>query len=250
MSRIKKLSVFFVFCFVCLFFACSRTQGTIEVKEDLMKDQKDQQWKKQAAEMVKTQIEYRGVNDARVLKVMRETPRHLFVPTGERQMAYGDYPLPIGEGQTISQPYIVALMTELLELKGHERILEIGTGSGYQAAVLAQLAKDVFTIEILCTLADQAKERLKAMKYQNVQVRCGDGYLGWPDEAPFDGIVVTAAPDTVPKELVRQLKVGGRMVVPVGDYFQELKVIVKKSEKETQETNVIPVRFVPMVHGQ
>ena len=159
--------------------------------------------------------------------------------------AYSDQPLPIGEGQTISQPYIVALMTELLELKGNEKVLEIGTGSGYQAAVLAELAKEVYTIEIIDPLTSTARNRLLELGYQNIKVKVGDGYLGWPEAAPFDAIIITCAPDHVPEPLVEQLKEGGRMVLPVGAYAQELKKIVKRSGK-IETTDIIPVVFVPM----
>ena len=162
-----------------------------------------------------------------------------------RNVAYTDGPLPIGEGQTISQPYIVALMTELLELKGEEKVLEIGTGSGYQAAILAEIATEVYTIEIIKTLADRAESTLKSMNYQNITVRCGDGYQGWEEEAPFDGIMVTAAPDHIPQPLVDQLKTGAKLVIPVGDLFQEL-LVVTKTEKGIKKQGVIPVRFVPM----
>ncbi|NWG04135.1 MAG: protein-L-isoaspartate(D-aspartate) O-methyltransferase [Syntrophaceae bacterium] len=195
--------------------------------------------------MVDTQIKARGVKDPRVLSVMSKVERHLFVPDEYLSSAYSDQPLPIGEGQTISQPYIVALMTELLELKGDEKVLEIGTGSGYQAAILAELTKEVYSIEIIETLASSAEKRLRQLGYQNINVRAGDGYLGWPEVAPFDAIIVTAAPDHIPKPLIEQLKEGGRMVVPVGTYMQELKKIVKRSGK-IETTDVIPVVFVPM----
>jgi len=195
--------------------------------------------------MVETQIKARGVKDPRVLSVLRKVERHRFVPERYLDSAYSDQPLPIGEGQTISQPYIVALMTELLELNGNEKVLEIGTGSGYQAAILAELAKEVYTIEIVESLASTAKERLSELGYQNIRVKAGDGYLGWPEAAPFDAIIVTAAPDHIPKPLIDQLKEGGRMVVPVGTHAQELIKIVKRSGK-METTNVIPVLFVPM----
>jgi protein-L-isoaspartate(D-aspartate) O-methyltransferase len=195
--------------------------------------------------MVETQIKARGVKDARVLSALVKVERHRFVPEEYLNSAYSDQPLPIGEGQTISQPYIVALMTELLELKGGEKVLEIGTGSGYQAAILGELAKEVYTIEIVESLASMAKNRLSELGYQNIKVKAGDGYLGWPEAAPFDAIIVTAAPDHIPKPLIDQLKEGGRMVVPVGAYAQELKKIVKRSGK-IETTDVIPVVFVPM----
>jgi protein-L-isoaspartate(D-aspartate) O-methyltransferase len=196
-------------------------------------------------DMVKTQIESRGVKDKLVLMAMREVPRHLFVSEKIQEYSYADEPLPIGEGQTISQPYIVALMTELLELKGEEKVLEIGTGSGYQAAILAEIAGKVFTIEIICSLAESAEKRLKEMGYENIQVVCGDGYQGLKEEAPFDGIIVTAAPDHIPQPLIDQLKAGGKLVIPVGDMFQEL-MVVSKTEKGIKKENIIPVRFVPM----
>jgi protein-L-isoaspartate(D-aspartate) O-methyltransferase len=195
--------------------------------------------------MVETQIKARGVKDPRVLSALLKVERHRFVPEKYLDSAYSDQPLPIGEGQTISQPYIVALMTELLELKGDERVLEIGTGSGYQAAILAELAKEVYSVEIVEPLASMAKKRLSELGYQNVTVKAGDGYLGWPEIAPFDAIIVTAAPDHIPKPLVEQLKEGGRMIVPVGSYTQELNKIVKRSGK-IETTNIIPVVFVPM----
>jgi len=195
--------------------------------------------------MVETQIKARGVRDPRVLSALLKVERHRFVPEEFQSSAYSDQPLPIGEGQTISQPYMVALMTELLELKGNERVLEIGTGSGYQAAILAELAKEVYSIEIVESLANSAKKLLFDLGYKNIQVKVGDGYLGWPEASPFDAIIVTCAPDHIPKPLVDQLKEGGRMVLPVGTYSQELKKIVKRSGK-IETTDVLPVVFVPM----
>ena len=205
-------------------------------------------WHKKAAVMVEIQIERRGVKDPRVLKVMRDTPRHRFIPPHLEKMAYLDGPLPIGEGQTISQPYIVALMTELLALKGDEKILEIGTGSGYQAAVLSALVSEVFSIEIVKSLVDSAAVRLDKLGYKNVTTRWGDGYKGWPEEAPFDAIIVTAAPNEIPQPLIDQLKAGGRLVIPIGARQQELKVFTKNKDGTIQSKNIIPVRFVPMVH--
>ena len=197
------------------------------------------------AHMVETQIRARGIKNPRVLQAMGEVPRHLFVPPAVRDRAYDDSPVPIGDGQTISQPYIVALMTSLLDLKPQDKVLEIGTGSGYQAAVLSHLATEVYTIEIRPDLAHEAERRLTDLGYANVHVRIGDGYGGWPAVAPFDGIVVTAAPPHIPQPLIDQLKVGGRMVVPVGSYFQDLQVITKTAHG-LEKKNVIPVRFVPM----
>ena len=195
--------------------------------------------------MVETQIKARGVKDPRVLSAMLKVQRHLFVPKEYQSSAYADQPLPIGEGQTISQPYIVALMTELLSLKGDEKVLEVGTGSGYQAAILGELAQEVYTIEIVEPLATSAKNRLLELGYRNVTVKAGDGYAGWPEVAPFDAVIVTCAPDHIPQPLIDQLKEGGRLVVPVGTYSQELMKIVKKSGK-LESTNVVPVIFVPM----
>ena len=207
-------------------------------------------WHKNAEIMVKNQLERRGIQNEGVLRVMRETPRHLFVPNSLKDVAYEDGPLPIGEGQTISQPYIVALMTELLELNGNERILEIGTGSGYQAAVLSSLAKEVYSIEIVKSLAEKAGKKLKEMQYHNVTVKWGDGYEGWVEHSPFDAIIVTAAPDQVPQTLIDQMKIGGRLILPVGTYFQKLKVITKMKDGEIGEKNITSVRFVPMVHSE
>jgi protein-L-isoaspartate(D-aspartate) O-methyltransferase len=197
-------------------------------------------------EMVERQIAGRGVKDPRVLEAMRTIPRHLFVPEAEMPHAYEDRPLPIGSGQTISQPYIVAFMTEQLHLTGNETVLEIGTGSGYQTAVLARVAKKVYTIEIRKELADEAAERLKRLGITNAEVKTGDGYMGWPEHAPFDGILVTAAPERIPPPLLEQLASPGRMVIPVGAFYQELKVIKREGAGYT-EKSVLPVRFVPFV---
>ncbi len=199
--------------------------------------------------MVKKQIEARGVRDERVLKALRTVERHKFVIDRHISSAYDDHPLPIGHGQTISQPYIVALMTELCELDGTEKVLEIGTGSGYQAAILSLLSKDVYTIEIVEALGKGATRRLKEFGYKNVHVRIGDGYKGWPEEAPFDVIILTACPPELPNALFKQLKEGGIMVAPVGDYNQELVKVQKIKGKMVKET-ITYVRFVPMVHGK
>lgn len=206
-------------------------------------------WSDKANDMVKYQIEKRGITNKNILRVMRNTPRHLFVPPALSKMAYDDYPIPIGEEQTISQPYIVALMTDLLSLKGNEKILEIGTGSGYQAAILSQLVDTVYTIEIVESLANNAKKRLDNLNYKNVIVKYGDGYKGWPSVAPFDAIIVTAAPEEVPQILIDQLKVNGNIVIPVGDKWQELQLITKINKNKIKRKNVIPVRFVPMVRS-
>ncbi|HSF47935.1 MAG TPA: protein-L-isoaspartate(D-aspartate) O-methyltransferase [Burkholderiales bacterium] len=186
--------------------------------------------------------------DPRVLAAMERVPRHEFVPPGERERAYHNRPLPIAHGQTISQPYIVALMTHLMRIEPDDVVLEVGTGSGYQAAVLAELARHVYTIEIVEPLGKQAAQRLKALGYENITTRIGDGYQGWPSEAPFDAIMVTAAPDHVPRPLIEQLKNNGRMVLPVGGNFlsQQLVVVEKKPDGRIETRQVIPVRFVPL----
>jgi len=187
------------------------------------------------------------IRDKKVLEAMRKVPRHEMVPPRMRPHAYEDRPLPIGDGQTISQPYIVALMTQLLELKGGEKVLEIGTGSGYQAAILAEIAGQVYTIEIVETLAKRAKVDLERLGYKNIVTRCGDGYKGWKEHAPFDAVIVTAAPEHVPQPLIDQLKEGGRLVLPVGPqhYVQEL-VRITKTKDGVKRENVLAVRFVPM----
>ena len=200
----------------------------------------------QREEMVRAQIRARGIKDEGTLSAMRKVKRHLFVPLMHRRLSYGDHPLPIGEGQTISQPYVVALMTELLELKGDEKVLEIGTGSGYQAAILAEKALEVYTIEILEPLAARSQKLLKELGDENIKVKHGDGFLGWPEYAPFDAIIVTCAPKVVPPALLEQLAEGGRLVIPVGRHWQKLKQLRKK-EGEIVSKSIIPVRFVPML---
>ncbi len=205
-----------------------------------------EQLAKMRNEMVNSQIKARGINDQRVLEAMRKVPRHEFVPEEEITGAYDDNPLPIGYGQTISQPYIVAYMTMMLSLQGNERVLEIGTGSGYQAAVLSVLAKEVFSIEIVEPLCQQARTRLDSLGYKNVHVLCGDGYQGWPEHAPFDAVIITAAAKEIPEPLIEQLKVGGRLIMPVGAFFQELVLLRKKADGKVEKSKLIPVRFVPM----
>lgn len=196
--------------------------------------------------MVQDQLRGRDITDSAVLRAMSAVPRHELVPAEVRQFAYDDNPLPIGFGQTISQPYIVAYMTQAADIAPGDKVLEIGTGSGYQAAVLAELARDVYSIEIVPELAERARRDLHRLGYRNVHVRAGDGYAGWPEHAPFDAIVVTAAPDHVPPALVEQLAVNGRMVIPVGDRVQEMRVITRTARGVTEE-RTIPVRFVPLV---
>ena len=196
-------------------------------------------------EMVARQVAGRGIHDERLLAAMRRVPRHLFVPPSEAAHAYEDRTIPIGGGQTMSQPYVAAFMTEQLRLAGRERVLEIGTGSGYEAALLAALAAKVYSIEIRPDLAASAAARLRGLGVANVEVRAADGYKGWPESAPFDGIIVTAAPERVPPPLLEQLAVGGRMVIPVGGFYQELKVI-ERTPDGYLERSVLPVRFVPL----
>ncbi len=201
--------------------------------------------------MVERQILARGITDQAVLDAMRRVPRHEFVPEDLRHAAYEDHPLPIGEGQTISQPYIVALMTEVLHLLPGERVLEIGTGSGYQAAVLAELTDQVYTIEILEDLGKRGEETLQRLGYSRVRVKIGDGYLGWEEHAPYDAIMVTCAPDHIPQPLVDQLVEGGRMVIPVGRGYRQELYLVEKKDGQIRQTDIIPVLFVPMTgeHG-
>lgn len=198
--------------------------------------------------MVREQIAGRGIRDARVIEALRQVPRHLFMPAAERQHAYADAPVAIGQGQTISQPYIVALMTELVRPQSGDRVLEVGAGSGYQAAVLARLVGHVYTIELEDTLARTAAALLRELEYDNITVRNGDGYAGWPEHAPFDIVIVTAAPEQIPQPLIDQLKPGGRLIVPVGPRFsvQQLQLIEKDAGGATRSTNVSRVMFVPL----
>lgn len=198
--------------------------------------------------MVENDIKGRGIKDKKVLEVMGRVPRHLFVNENLRDRAYADYPLPIGEGQTISQPYVVALMTESLMLRPTDRVLEIGTGSGYQAAVLAEMVKEVYTIEIRKSLADMATKRLKDLGYKNVRGKHADGYFGWEEFAPFDAIIMTAAANHIPPPLIKQLKEGGRLIIPLGStvYYQVLTIVTKK-KGELDVVQMGPVAFVPMI---
>jgi len=212
-----------------------------------------EQRREERLRMVETQIASGGlfrdaIRDPDVLEALRNVPRHLFVPESQRRYAYEDTPLPIGYGQTISQPFIVALMTDLLDLRPGQKVLEVGTGSGYQAAVLNELTPYVYTIEIIRPLADQARQRLGRLGYRTVQVRCADGYDGWPEQAPFDAIIVTCAAGHVPPPLWKQLKRGGRMVIPIGAVYetQRLVVLTKQSDGTRASRTVLPVRFVPM----
>jgi protein-L-isoaspartate(D-aspartate) O-methyltransferase len=196
--------------------------------------------------MVQRQLMARGINDQRVLAAMAKVPREEFVLPESRGESYEDGPLPIGYGQTISQPYIVAFMTEQLRPKASDRVLEIGTGSGYQAAILAELVSDVYSIEIVAPLAKSAESTLQRLGYKGVHVKTGDGYKGWPEEGPFDAVIVTCAPDKVPQPLVDQLKDGGRMVIPVGDRFAQQLYLLEKKNGQLKQSATLPVRFVPM----
>ena len=235
--KMSKCSVFIIILVASILstLKCSSKTNKSEVAWDVLA-RKD---------MVHSQIAVRGVSDDRVINAMLKVERHKFVPKRLEKLAYGDHPLPIGEQQTISQPYIVALMTEQLELRASDRVLEIGTGSGYQAAVLALLVKEVYTIEIIQSLADSAAGRLRRLGFDNVNVRCGDGFLGWPEAAPFDAIIITCAPTKLPQPLVAQLGEGGRLIVPIGDDFQVLTLYEKKAG-ELHKTEIAPVMFVPM----
>jgi protein-L-isoaspartate(D-aspartate) O-methyltransferase len=196
--------------------------------------------------MVQQQLMRRGINSSRVLAAMAKVLREEFVPADVKASSYADQPLPIGEGQTISQPYVVAFMTEQLRLSSGDRVLEIGTGSGYQAAILSELAAEVYTIEIIAPLATRAEAILQRLGYKDVHVRVGDGYKGWPEHAPFDAITVTCAPDHVPQPLVDQLKEGGRMIIPVGGFGNQELYLLEKKNGQLQRRAVLPVRFVPM----
>jgi protein-L-isoaspartate(D-aspartate) O-methyltransferase len=200
---------------------------------------------KEREAMVKTQLAGRDIVDMPLLDAMRRVPRHLFIPAKLRRKAYQDHPVPIGLEQTISQPYIVAFMTQVLKLQKDDRVLEIGTGSGYQAAILGELVKEVWTMEIIPELGDRSKKLLAELGYKNIKVRVGDGYQGWPDQAPFDAVIVTAAPPKIPRPLLEQLKIGGRMIIPVGNNRQEL-VLIRRTEQGYERRRVLPVSFVPM----
>jgi len=236
-----KTEIYWSIFYFCLISFSLNCQGNNHRQKNPITDE----YKQMRLKMVEYQIESRGVQDQRVLKSMREVPRHLFVPEYLQDQAYNDEPLPIGSGQTISQPYIVAYMTEQIQLQGKERVLEIGTGSGYQAAILAELVDTVYTIEIIPELSNQAQQVLKKMGYTNIQFMIGNGYYGWPEHAPFDAIIVTAAPEEIPEPLIQQLKVGGRMIIPVGDFFQEL-YLIRKEESGLKKERKLPVRFVPL----
>ena len=231
----RRRTAHVAFAVICL--ACTQRQAT--------QDPATTDWAALRARMVDEQIAGRDVTSPRVLEAMRRVPRHEFVPEAVRSGAYADHPLPIGYEQTISQPYIVAFMTEALDVQPAHKVLEIGTGSGYQAAILGELARDVYTIEIVEPLASTARATLERLGYRNVHVRAGNGYAGWPEQAPFDRIIVTAAPDEVPPALVQQLKIDGLMAIPVGTFVQELR-IMRRTHEGMATLKTLPVRFVPM----
>lgn len=235
-------------CLALIFYAgsnCVNSRETQNAGAQPGADSPTEEYKRERRRMVDEQIRPRGIDDTSVLRAIGKVPRHRFVPDQMRHLAYSDRPLPIGMEQTISQPAIVAYMTEVADVSKKEKVLEIGTGSGYQAAVLGEVAGEVYTIEIIPELAERARRVLEELGYKNVFVKAGNGYLGWPEHAPFDAIVVTAAPDEIPQALVDQLAVGGRMVIPVGTENQEI-VIVEKTRKGVTKRRTIPVRFVPM----
>jgi protein-L-isoaspartate(D-aspartate) O-methyltransferase len=211
----------------------------------------DDPYKSTRERMINLQIRARGVKNDAVLKAMRNVPRHLFVPKSRINEAYDDGPIPIGYGQTISQPFIVAYMTEVIEPEKCKKVLEIGTGSGYQAAILAEIVDSVYTIEIITELYQEAKERLEKLGYKNIRVKNGDGYYGWKEFAPFDAIVVTAAAEFVPPPLIEQLKEGGKMIIPVGSpFYTQHLVLIEKKDGKIYSKNLIPVRFVPFIRGK
>ena len=233
------------FSLLCFSSCATERLGDFTAEQSQGRQQSDDEFKKQRRQMVERQLRARGIRDGRVLAAMEKVPRQRFVPPAAAHLAYNDHPLPIGQNQTISQPYIVAYMTEAAEVSANHKVLEIGTGSGYQAAILGELAREVYTIEIIPELADRARQTLNEMNYRNIHVKTGNGYLGWPEHAPFDAIVVTAAPDQVPPALVEQLALNGKLIIPVGAGAQEMTVITK-TEKGLVEQKTIPVRFVPM----
>jgi protein-L-isoaspartate(D-aspartate) O-methyltransferase len=227
---------------VCTFFLLCLMLPSLHFGQD--------QYQAKRTDMVQNQIKSRGIKDEATLRAMRKVPRDLFVPESQRARAYNDGPLPIGYGQTISQPYIVGYMTEVLGLKPQDKALEIGTGSGYQAAVLAEIVKEVYTIEIVEELGKQARDRLKKMGYSNVSVKIGDGYYGWKEHGPFDGIMVTAAAEYVPPPLIEQLKEGGKMVIPVGSpYGVQTLMLIEKRNGKAMSRSLFPVRFVPFTRS-
>ena len=254
MQRARAKGMGTLFCLAGIALSVSMTNGFAETGS---KGNEEARFVRLREVMVKEQISHppdfrEPVREGRVLDAMRRVPRHLFVKPGDRRRAYGDHPLPIGYGQTISQPYIVALMTEMLAVAPGHKVLEVGTGSGYQAAVLSCLVQEVYTVEIIEPLGRTAAERLKRLGYGNVQVKIDDGYYGWKEHAPFDRIIVTCAATLVPPPLVKQLKPGGKMCLPVGGHYaiQHLTMVEKSQEGRITMRKALPVRFVPMTRGQ
>ena len=221
-------------------------QYPIHSPSELNVEQNNNSFLEPRQKMVSEQIKQRGITSQAVLDAMSKVPRHYFVPSHLAHLAYIDSPLPINYGQTISQPYIVAYMTDIADIKPKDKVLEIGTGSGYQAAVLSELAQEVYTIEIIPELAQKARQTLDKLNYDNIHLKIGDGYKGWPEHSPFQRILVTAAPEQIPKALIDQLALNGKMVIPVGKYFQQIVIITKTNEGITKQ-KTIPVRFVPMI---
>jgi protein-L-isoaspartate(D-aspartate) O-methyltransferase len=246
--------VIIVLIISCIFYSFRPfiNRGDVSIANGKEGKSKAEDYAQQRKMMVEQQIVARGVKNKKVLDAMNSVPRHLFVPVGYRQGSYFDQPLPIGLGQTISQPYIVALMTEMLDVDNDDIVLEIGTGSGYQAAVLSTIVKELYTVEIIEELGLQAAELLKSLGYDNVKVKISDGGLGWPEKAPFDAIIVTAAAPKIPDPLIKQLKPGGRMVIPVDNnfYSQDLLIVEKDEAGNIETRKTIPVRFVPLVEGE
>lgn len=242
MKKLQKIPATMIipkhFLYLFVFFVIASTGGTLKADNDSFERERNR--------MVRTQIQARGIRDRATVDAMRNVPRHLYVPAVQRRYAYQDRPLPIGYGQTISQPYIVAYMTEIIRPEPGHKVLEIGTGSGYQAAILAEIIDQVYTIEIIGALGRQARQKLEA-QYDNVHVKIADGYYGWEEHAPFDAIVVTAAAEYIPPPLVEQLKEGGRMIIPVGSPFQmqQLMLVEKQSDGSFTTRSLMPVRFVP-----
>jgi protein-L-isoaspartate(D-aspartate) O-methyltransferase len=231
----KALEKYIIFSLGIMIIGCVQSQPQVDRFKELREN------------MVRTQIVSRGITDKAVIEAMKKVERHLFVPEVYIQQAYGDHPLPIGYGQTISQPFIVAFMTEILKLDKSSKVLEVGTGSGYQAAILAEICDSVYTVEIVEELGDRAKRLFKELGYNNIKVKIGDGYEGWDKYSPYDAIIVTCAPTHVPEPLEDQLKEGGRMIIPVGErYIQELVLLTKKNDT-LRQSSVLDVRFVPMV---
>ncbi len=246
--------VIIVIIISCIFYSFRPfiNRGDVSIANGKDAKSKEEDYAQQRKMMVEQQIVARGIKSKKVLDAMNSVPRHLFVPEGYRRGSYFDQPLPIGLAQTISQPYIVALMTEMLDVDNDDIVLEIGTGSGYQAAILSTIVKELYTIEIIEELGLQAAELLKSLGYDNVKVKISDGGLGWPEKAPFDAIIVTAAAPKIPDPLIKQLKPGGRMVIPVDNnsYSQDLLIVEKDEAGNIETRKTIPVRFVPLVEGE